>query len=331
MEEVLNRHDEGDEDEDEYEEIIGITANQRAAYVSNLRTAEKHFDKFLVVMHRTSPSTFPNAYSMDAFNNANFISDALDRFATYLLNVAKVPKCNTALAYLSKIKCKIARDHKTSNFFGDGKWYADIRTKMKSHYLTLCSRNGTQLVDHAPPMTETDQSIMVKLLIVRNTRQADLDRGILILQKQTIGRVSETSRIKFTNVGMCKSESRYSKVSCFTFSITRLKTGLQHTLNIFLHAHSWLLCPAHALATIIATNNDPSEHIFPNIPEGNEAAYVNRLLADLYETWSASRGERDIDGLQLSKDLSSHSGRGGGAEEASDHRDVQIQWLIPRG
>eukprot|EP00597_Dinobryon_sp_UTEXLB2267_P013224 CAMPEP_0170114766 /NCGR_PEP_ID=MMETSP0020_2-20130122/10953_1 /TAXON_ID=98059 /ORGANISM="Dinobryon sp., Strain UTEXLB2267" /LENGTH=692 /DNA_ID=CAMNT_0010341923 /DNA_START=911 /DNA_END=2992 /DNA_ORIENTATION=+ len=318
-----------DDDEDE-EEIRRISSNHRSGYAADLTTAENHFKKFLVRMNKKNPSTFPTDYSVHAFNDANFICDALDRFATYLVEVAKIPKCSTSLAYLSKIKTKIMRDHKASNLFGDGKWYADIRTKIKSHYLVLCNRNGTNLVDHAPPMTETDQLIMVKLLMERNTRQADLDRGIVILQKQTIGRVSETSRLKFSNVGMCKTESRFSKVSCFTFSMTRLKTGQQHTLNIFLHAYSWLLCPAHALATIIASCYNPSEDIFPNIPEGNEAAYVNRLLADLYETWSTRREERDSV-QQLSKDLSSHSARHGGAQDASDHKDIQLQWIIPRG
>jgi len=336
--EIFDEGDVNDDDDDDDEEelrgngaeIRGISSNQRAAYNSNLKTAEKHFKNFLVIMHRTTPSTYPEEYSILAFNNANFVSDALDRFATYLLEVAKIPKCNSALGYLSKIKCKIARDHKTSNFFADGKWYNDIRTKMKSHYLESCNRNGTNLVDHAPSLTESDQLIMVKLLMDRNTRQADLDRGIIILQKQTIGRVSETSRLKFSNVAMFKSESRFSKVSCFTVAMTRLKTGHQHTLNIFVHAYSWLLCPAHALATIIACCTNPSADIFPNIPEGGEAAYVNRLLADLYDTWSTKQ-QSASSGEQLSKDLTSHSGRHGGAQKASDHKDIQLQWVIPRG
>jgi len=57
---------------------------------------------------------------------------------------------------------------------------------------------------------------------------------------------------------------------------------------------------------------------------------VNRLLADLYETWSTRREERDSV-QQLSKDLSSHSARHGGAQDASDHKDIQLQWIIPRG
>ena len=60
-------------------------------------------------------------------------------------------------------------------------------------------------------------------------------------------------------------------------TLNRLKTGQQHEMNVFLHAHSWLLCPTYALGTLIVTASDPSEYIFSNIPEGSEASYVNRL------------------------------------------------------
>jgi hypothetical protein len=313
----------------EAQEIRGISSNQRDGYNSDLKTAENHFEKFLITMHTFNSSKYPAHYSAAEFSDSLFISDVLDRFATYLIDVAALKKCNSALGYLSKIKTKIMKDHKTEQLFGDGKWYRDIRTKVKQKYLSMCHKNGTALVDHAPPMTETDQLIMGKLLVARNTRESDQDRGILILQKQTIGRVSETSRLKYTNIKMCKLSNRIRKVSCFVFTITRLNTGLQHSINIFLHAYSWVLCPVHAIATIIATCNNPSVEIFPNIPEGSEASYVNRLLEDLFQSWQSSIGSEGAQ--QLTKELTSHSGRSGGAQDASDHKDVQIQWIIPRG
>ncbi len=52
-------------------------------------------------------------------------------------------------------------------------------------------------MEHAAQLTDDDLTIMASLLFKRNDRQqADKDRGILILQKQTIGRISETSRLK---------------------------------------------------------------------------------------------------------------------------------------
>jgi len=320
-----------EEDEEDDLEIRGLTTSQSSRYVSELKTAEKHFDKFLTQINRFNPEKYPKKYSPEVFSNTDLVSDLLDRFGTYLIEVAKVGKCSTTMQYLSKIKTKICRDHKGINIMGNGKWYGDIRIKVKQRYLTVCCANGTNLVDHAPPMKESDLKIMGGLLFERNTRQADLDRGILILQKQTIGRVSETSRLRYPNVRICKSESRYSKECCFVITITRLKTGQQHPINVFLHAYSWMLCPAHALATIIATAANPSDQIFPNILEGAESQYVNRLLQDLYDTWFAQQEGHQNGYQSLTKALSSHSGRAGGAQDASDHRDIQVQWIIPRG
>ena len=85
----------------------------------------------------------------------------------------------------------------------------------------------------------------------------------------------------------------------------------------------------HALGTLIVTASDPSKYIFSNIPEGSEASYVNRLLSSLYDFWSAdtTKDPREL----LTEHLSSHSARSGGAQDAQEHKDIQIQWVILRG
>ena len=73
-----------------------------------------------------------------------------------------------------------------------------VRSKVTSEYVKQCAAGGNKLVEHAAQLTDDDLTIMMtSLLFKRNDRQADKDRGIiLILQKQTIGRISETSRLK---------------------------------------------------------------------------------------------------------------------------------------
>ena len=71
-----------------------------------------------------------------------------------------------------------------------------VRSKVTSEYVKQCAAGGNKLVEHAAQLTDDDLTIMASLLFKRNDRQADKDRGILILQKQTIGRISETSRLK---------------------------------------------------------------------------------------------------------------------------------------
>ena len=113
------------------------------------------------------------------------VSSSLDQFAKYLVDVVKIKKLTTTLQFLSKVKTKIQKDHKTETIFGDGKWYKDIRSKVTSEYVKQCAAGGNKLVEHAAQLTDDDLTIMASLLFKRNDRQADKDRGILILQKQT--------------------------------------------------------------------------------------------------------------------------------------------------
>ena len=54
------------------------------------------------------------------------------------------------------------------------------------------------------------------------------------------------------------------------------------------------------------------------------------VLTALYETWSADTN-KDPSRELLTEHLSSHSARSGGAQDAQEHKDIQIQWVILRG
>ena len=318
-----------DEDDERLQEISGITESLEEDYLTSQKSAINHFNSFL--RHQNSVDSVKYSvveYSKEAFSTPEVVSSSLDQFAKYLVDVVKIKKLTTTLQYLSKVKTKIQKDHKTKTIFGDGKWYKDIRSKVTSEYVKQCAAGGNKLVEHAAQLTDDDLTIMASLLFKRNDRQADKDRGILILQKQTIGRVSETSRLKYSNIKL-ESKTLPRRRRNHMVTLNRLKTGQQHEMNVFLHAHSWLLCPIHALGTLIVTASDPSEYIFSNIPEGSEASYVNRLLTSLYEFWSAdtTKDPREL----LTEHLSSHSARSGGAQDAQEHKDIQIQWVILRG
>ena len=318
-----------DEDDERLKEIGGITESLEEDYLTTQKSAINHFNNFLRHQNSVNPVKYTLVeYSKEAFCTPEFVASMLDQFATYLVNVVKIKKLTSALQYLSKVKTKIQRDHKTEVLFGDGKWYKDIRAKVTSDYVKQCATGGTKLVDHAAQLTDDDLTIMNSLLFKKNERQADKDRGILILQKQTIGRISETSRLKFCSISL-ETKTLPKRRRNHVITMNRPKTGQQHQMNIFLHANSWLLCPIHSLGTLIATATNPNEFIFSNVPEGSEATYVNRLLSTLYEAWSAdaNKDPREL----LTEHLSSHSARSGGAQDAQEHKDIQIQWVILRG
>ncbi len=71
------------------------------------------------------------------------VSSSLDQFAKYLVDIVKIKKLTTTLQYLSKVKTKIQKDHKTETIFGDGKWYKDIRSKVTSEYV----KNAPQVIN----------------------------------------------------------------------------------------------------------------------------------------------------------------------------------------
>ena len=328
------------EDDDENEEVeanniqervSGITEEIQEQYKVTQQTALNRFNEFLQHQHVSDPEHYTfTEYSKDELSTCEIVSKFLDEFANWLLKVRKVPAFSTVSQYLSKVKMKITRDHKHSQtlIFGNGQWYKDIRTKVASAYMKKCAEEGTPLVQHAKQLTEDDLLIMSSLCFKKNSVQADQDRGILIMQRQTIGRVSETSKIKCASVKLY-TRTRPKKRRNHTLVINRQKTSTQQELNIIMHANSWLLCPIHALGSLLVTSENGSPYIFPNIPVGSEATYVNRLLKSLYAAWSS---DENRDPLQvLSAHLSSHSGRSGGAQDAQDCVGIQIQWVILRG
>ena len=314
-----------------HESVKAITDQLGEQYVVNQQSAMNRFNEFLLHQHISDPTTYPfTEYSSDLLSTCEVVSKLLDEFANYLVKVRKVAKFNTVSQYLSKVKMKIKRDNKANHvtIFGDGQWYKDIRSKVAQTYMKKCAEDGTQLVEHAEQLKEDDLTIMSSLLFKQNSRQADKDRGILILQKQTIGRVSETSGIRFSSIKL--SRAKQPKKRCnHTLIVTRHKTLKQQVMNIFIHANAWLLCPIHALGTIMVTSEIPEYNVFSHIAEGSEATYVNRLLKTLYSAWRSDDSKDPME--MLTEHLSSHSARSGGAQDAQDHKDIQIQWVILRG
>lgn len=67
-------------------------------------------------------------------------------------------------------------------------------------------------------------------------------------------------------------------------------------------------------------------HLFHYVPESGAAQHVNQVLRDL-ET--SARGNPALEGEI--KRFTSHSGRSGGATEANEHEETQVQWIGPRG
>jgi hypothetical protein len=199
-----------------------------------VKTATNHFNKFLVRLNGEDAVRHPYSSYKDILNKEYFTKEIFGLFTHYLLDDLKVKKCQTALGYLSKIKCQIERDMDLD--LEKKKWYSDLRSKITTHYLTIASREGTKLVDSAPTMTERDLELMCGCLLDRGTREDLESRALLSWQWQSLGRISEISRVKCADI---KPKNSTHIRGCISTTLTRMKTGVQQDLLMFLHASSY--------------------------------------------------------------------------------------------
>lgn len=290
--------------------------------VSGQKTALSHFNKFLTALHNEQAYEYKTFDEIPAEELLEFRS-VFGRFPSYLKSEARTGKGDTCLVYVSKMKELIKGRNKHTDV-ADERWYATLRYHVRAEYNLTCAETGETYSDSAPPMTRDDHLYCAKLLFSENCKESMLDRDLLNKLRQSLGRVSEIAHIKCKDYSLYKSNIGNSTLSAH---VKRIKTGGEQDLSMFMDRDSYLLCPLHSLATVIALSAC-SDEIFPQISEKSEAQYVNRLLSKLSE--AASR-EVVGDEHPLTQALTSHSSRHGGATEANEHPQIQVSWIVPRG
>ncbi len=125
-----------------------------AALLKARKTAMNQFNTFLQETNigggvKYDPATFP----------VDTVTEALvGQFSCYLRQ--KVRKCETAHAYLSKMKNILEEDFKSKNsrlielFRLPQIWFQKIRRTVSAHYLKQAEETNTAVTDSAPPLTE---------------------------------------------------------------------------------------------------------------------------------------------------------------------------------
>lgn len=180
------------------------------------KTAMNHFNRF------AAASAIP---SFDAMRLEDFTSDTIANFADYMIRVAKVKSYNTIIGYISSMKNLFERDtrfkHSFHNIVTDAE-YGDLRKNVSKHYNRQSVITGVPVQQSSPPMTEKDLEILCKIMFQRDSDMSIHDRCLLIWQWQSIGRVSETSNLKFTDIEFL------DKTTCFKVNMSRSKTATQH-------------------------------------------------------------------------------------------------------
>jgi hypothetical protein len=165
------------------EALRDLTTEVSKSVEDVVRTATNHFNKFLVRLNSEDGVKHPYSSYAEINNKEYFTKEIFGLFTHYLLDDLKVKKCQTALGYLSKMKCQIERDMDLD--LEKKKWYSDLRSKITTHYLAIASREGSKLVDSAPTMTERDLDLMCSCLLARGTREDLESRALLSWQWQS--------------------------------------------------------------------------------------------------------------------------------------------------
>lgn len=309
-------------------ELEDVSKDQAQSTERGYQSAKKYFNQYLETLRIRIPD---HPTKIEELTAQHIDEKLLGKFASYLMGCPKVKKCDTALVHLSKVKSLLVKQFSTHPLFAaHSDYYTRLRANLTRRYMAKCAQAGTSLCEHSVPMTEEDLLWMCQTLLKKSTDWgAVLNRGLLVLQWQILGRISEVSRLQFTDLKYIASAGTPNTIKVH---LTRLKVTRQHPVTLFPHSEHWELCPIHAIACIVLAGKH-STLLFEAVAKGGEAHYTNRLLHDLSEEneHAISAAETGDDTWTLSEGLTSQSSRSGASTHADQHSQMQTQWLIPRG
>jgi len=316
MDEIIEENDLFDLDE------LDVAAHVGESTADGEASAIKAFNRYLVFLR----DKYAGENTFEDWNDAPleyFSRDVVSRFAGYLFmaknsKTKKPVKLATDNKYLSHTKTVFDRRFAgRPTPFTDAPFYHGLRSNLKL-YTTRCAADGTKVSDHAAAISAEDMLAFCRLLFESNVISDVQTRALLVMQWQTVGRISEATNLKASDLNFWNGpRSNNLKVT-----LSRLKTNEQVELMVFMHRNEWLLCPFHALASSIAIGHTFNS-FFPNVGKSG-AKHLNERFVSLEAEARAKR-------IDVTRDLTSHSVRRGATTFAGEHSDLDFIWLIQRG
>lgn len=260
--------------------------------------------KFRLFLSSTRFHSFDT--NVDEFK-ASFDQEVFGKFGTYLVEHTTI-SWNTAHNYIGCVKTFLEEELGIQIF--QGSWYEKLRKKITKKFMEKAKENGSKLVNSADSLDKEDLTILCDAL---SSAGKHVERLLLIMQFQAIGRISEVTCASFTDLSWNESSGYV------TFDISRQKTGVQGLIHIFVDSMGHSTDFLHALASVLVTKMYFSAKLFPDVGS-SAAAYMNRLLKQTQEI------------IQMEhKKLTSHSSRRGAPTYAASNSDIQVQWVAMRG
>ncbi len=253
----------------------------------------------------------------DLFQNKQHLvtEDLIGKFCDYLMNVKKVKSGGTMESYLSHVKDIITRRMGADHAVVKGKMFTDLRRTLKKNYQEKGYRTQNSI-----PMTMDDLKQIAKVLFNEKTdaKTGLMNRTALIFQWQLLGRVGEIAELEVKDLRWTSGHG----VRTVSIMLSRSKTISDQTLLIFPHPDNYLICPIHSLASWLAIYGS-TERLFTYSAKG-ASAITNAFIK---EATKIANKEKET----VTKDLSSHSLRSGGATYLTMARDVNENDIGRRG
>ena len=286
-------------------------------------TAMTHFNAFLKSLNASNPELYRyTEFEQIPREEFKEFRDVLGQFPMYILNETNVKKGDTNLNYVTQIKEAIIKKNRDSDINMDA-WYTKLRSNVQGEYKVQCAINGDKYSDSAPAMTRADNLYLARSLFKMNTVESYLDRDLINKLRHSLGRVTEIAAVKCSDYSLYKGRD----MNTLSVHITRLKTGVEQDITLFMDRDEYLLCPIHSLATICVVGSC-STAVYPHITTKCEAQHVNRMLTRLSDM---AAEDPSPEAAELTPGLVSHSPRHGGTTEANESVFIQPSWLVARG
>jgi len=223
---------------------IDVSKIQGKSTEASQRTALASLNNFLKEMNAAEPQKYPHA-QLDQYSSDELLNfrEAFGRYPDYMMKKQKIMLA-TAKSYLSQnLKTIVTKCEKSD--ISNPTWYKNLRDKTCKMYTKYHSDTNTKKSNPAPPMSSEDLADLCELLFVRNSIKSIQERALLVLQWQALGRVSETTALSYESLGW------HDGYDALAVQMNREKVNIEHTIHCFLHSSNWLICPLHALGTLL--------------------------------------------------------------------------------
>lgn len=344
--------------------ITGADLNQSRKTVRNV------LSKYLTYLNRVDavkhPYTkydgnVPYKYFLDSEKDdwENQLKQWFGQFADFIITEmsSTVLKYNTALDYL-KVGKGILRDDYVQlriplNESTCKEWWDKLIKNVRKHYIDNL-KPGQKLVDSAPPSTESDEHLMARIEFSKNRKEGNETRLMVVLDRNLFGRINELCRISLQSLSWMRRVKRYrgpdEKISWvaenhllvnFKRSKESGSGGIQK-LAVVLNASNWESCALHALACYLATYTPKDDMLFVSLQK-NPCSRMNDILERIYDNYVNCMEDTENNPLsawvkdfvetngELTKLLTSHSNRRGGAQQGANNYRCTVDALACRG